>query len=185
MFDVPIDQVTKDQRDVAKTINFGLCYGMSSIGLSERLNIAQDKAEDFINAYFKAYPKVKDTLQNLGMKAVMRGHSITLGGRKRYFKPANSLGAQKSLERKGRNTPIQGTCADIVKRALQRLRPGLRGYDVKIINLVHDEIVLEVIEAQVEEVKGIVEKNMVEAGNDYIKTVPIIVDITADQMWRK
>jgi DNA polymerase-1 len=185
MFNVTIDQVTKEQRNIAKTINFGLCYGMTSKGLSESLNIDSDRAEHFINQYFRTYPQVKVTLQQLGMKAISTGYATTLLGRKRYFKAANSFGAQKSLERKGRNTPIQGTCADILKKAIDYLQHSLTEHDAKIINLVHDEIVVEVRKDQVEKVKGIIEKDMVQAGQDFIKSIPVEVDIIVDNVWRK
>jgi DNA polymerase-1 len=185
MFNVTIDQVTKEQRNIAKTINFGLCYGMTSKGLSERLNIDSDRAEHFINQYYRSYPQVKATLQQLGVKAISTGYATTLLGRKRYFKAASSFGAQKSLERKGRNTPIQGTCADILKKAIDFLQHSLTGYDAKIINLVHDEIVVEVTKDQTEKVKKIVEKDMVQAGQDFIKSIPVEVDIIVDNVWRK
>jgi DNA polymerase-1 len=119
------------------------------------------------------------------MKAISTGYATTLLGRKRYFKAANSFGAQKSLERKGRNTPIQGTCADILKKAIDYLQHSLTEHDAKIINLVHDEIVVEVRKDQVEKVKGIIEKDMVQAGQDFIKSIPIEVDIIVDNVWRK
>jgi len=143
MFHISIDQVTKDQRNIAKTINFGLCYGMSAAGLSERLSITTDQAEEFINAYFRAYPQVKKTLQKLGIKAVTDCYSKTLLGRRRYYKKAYSFSSQKSIERKGRNTPIQGTCGDILKKAIFYLMENLKNLDARIINLVHDEIIVE------------------------------------------
>jgi len=185
MFGVPIEKVSKDQRGIAKTINFGLCYGMSSRGLSDRLNIPGEKAEVFINQYFRAYPKVKATLQELGMKAVKDLCSITLGGRKRFFEKTESFSGQKALERKGRNTPIQGTCGDILKKAILYLSDSLKVYDAEIVNLVHDEIVFEVREDQAEAVKGIARRCMVRAGEDYIKSVPVEVDIKIDTTWRK
>jgi DNA polymerase-1 len=185
MFGVNLEQVTKDQRNVAKTINFGLCYGMSPKGLAARLNIRGEQAEKFIHAYFRAYPRVKDTLQRLGMQAVRRHYSETLSGRKRYYPHADSFSAQKSLERKGRNTPIQGTCGDILKKAIQHLMEGLQPYDARIINLVHDEIVIEVVEHQAASVKEIVKAEMIRAGRDFLKTVLVEVDLTIDQVWRK
>jgi DNA polymerase I len=185
MFGVPPEQVTKEQRNVAKTINFGLYYGMSANGLAARLNIGGGQAKKFIDAYFRAYPRVKDTLQRLGMQAVRRHYSETLSGRKRYYPPADSFLAQKSLERKGRNTPIQGSCGDILKKAIQYLMEGLRPYDARIINLVHDEIVIEVVEYQAASVKEIVKAEMIRAGKDFLKTVPVEVDLTADKVWRK
>jgi DNA polymerase-1 len=185
MLNVNIDSVTDEQRNVAKTINFGLCYGMTSVGLSSRLDIDTDKAEQLINRYFRAYPLVKKTLQRLGIQAVDKGYSETLLGRKRYYKRHDSYGAQKSLERKGRNTPIQSTCGDILKKALFYLFNDLQGFDAKIINLVHDEIVIEVNKEQANTVRNIVEKAMVRAGEDFIHSVPIEVDIIVGDVWRK
>jgi len=185
MFHIAIDQVSKNQRGIAKTINFGLCYGMSAKGLSDKLNITSEKAEAFINQYFRAYPKVKNTLQMLGMKAVNDLCSTTLGGRKRYYHATDSFSSQKALERKGRNTPIQGTCGDILKKAILYLSESLRGYDAAIVNLVHDEIVIEVREDQAEAVRDIVKRDMIRAGRDYIKSIPVEVDIKIDSVWRK
>jgi DNA polymerase-1 len=185
MFNVPIDQINKDQRGIAKTINFGLCYGMSAKGLSDKLNITSEKAESFINQYFRAYPKVKNTLQALGMKAANDLCSITLGGRKRYYPATDSFSSQKSLERKGRNTPIQGTCGDILKKAILYLSASLREYDAAIVNLIHDEIMIEVREDQADAVRDIARRDMIQAGQDYIKSVPVEVDIKIDSVWRK
>ncbi len=185
MFGVPLEEITKEQRNVAKTINFGLCYGMTAKGLAARLGIGLEQAEKFIHAYFRAYPRVKDTLQRLGMQAVRRHYSETLSGRKRYYPPVDSFSGQKSLERKGRNTPIQGTCGDILKKAIHYLMEALRPYDAQIINLVHDEIVIEVAEHQAAAVKEIVKAEMIRAGKDFLKTVPVEVDLMIDQTWRK
>lgn len=184
-----LHQRTADQigvsRGIAKTINFGLCYGMGSSGLASRLNISEKKAREFIMAYFKAYPQVKKTLDELGMKAVKFGYSETPLGRKRYFKPADSIFAQKSLERKGRNTRIQSTCGDILKRAILYLSEDLRSLDANIVNLVHDEIVLEVNENDVEVTEIIIKDDMIKAGKDFLKSVPVEVDIIVDNVWRK
>jgi DNA polymerase I-like protein with 3'-5' exonuclease and polymerase domains len=170
-------------RDAAKAINFGLCYGMSSTGLAERLGISSKEAQEFISTYFRAYPRVKSTLDQLGLKAVSSGYAETPLGRKRYFKPADSFGAQKSLERKGRNTPIQATCGDILKTAVRNL---MKYPDLEIVNLVHDEIVVEVSEelASMEMVEKIREA-MVRAGEEFLYSVPVEVDIVVDDVWRK
>jgi DNA polymerase-1 len=182
MFRVPPNKVDKTMRNIAKTINFGLCYGMTAQGLAARQNIPIEQAENFISAYFRSYPKVKGTLQDLGMKAVMKHFSETLLGRKRYFIPR---GDYKAIERKGRNTPIQGTCGDIVKKAIQYLHSDLFPFDARIINLVHDELVIEVREDQADTVKSVVERAMVRAGEDFLKCVPVEVEITIDRVWRK
>jgi DNA polymerase I-like protein with 3'-5' exonuclease and polymerase domains len=185
IFGVAIDKITKEQRNVAKTINFGICYGMGASGLSKRLRISFQKAEKFINAYFRAYPQVKSTLQNLGIKTVKQGYSKTPLGRKRFFKSADSFSAQKSLERKGRNMPIQGTSADILKKAIYQISNDLRELDAAIINLVHDEIVIECRENIADKVATIVEQNMIGAGQYFIKSIPVVVEIVIDDKWRK
>ncbi len=158
---------------------------MGSKGLSADQNISTDQAETFIRRYFRAYPQVYNTLQTLGMKAIRDLCSVTLGGRKRYYPATDSFSAQKALERKGRNTPIQGTCGDILKKALLYLSDSLKDYEANIVNLVHDEIVLEVREDQAEAVRDIVRRDMIKAGEFYIKSVPVEVDIKIDRVWRK
>jgi DNA polymerase-1 len=170
---------------VAKTINFGICYGMSSSGLAETSNIAPKEAHSFISAYYRTYPRVKNTLDQLGLKALSSGYAETPLGRKRYFKPPGTYGEQKSIERMGRNTPIQATCADILKKAISHLMGSLEDLDAKIINLVHDEIVIECHQDTVNQVMDIVKSDMVRAGEAFIKSVPVEVDVTVDNMWRK
>jgi len=183
IFNVPLAQVNKDQRHIAKTINFGLCYGMSSKRLSESLNISDEQAATFIRRYFSAYPQVKHTLDQLGTNAVKVHYSETIGGRKRYYPVAGSFSAQKEFEREGRNTPIQGTCVDILKKAILYLSMSLKDYDAKIVNLIHDEIVIEVKEEQVDEVKEIVCQDMVKAGQYFIKSIPVDVEIHIGAVW--
>ena len=185
VFKVSVAEVTKEQRGAAKAINFGLCYGMSSKGLSARLNIDENKAKEFIRAYYKAYPKVKSTLDKLGMKAVKEGYSQTILGRKRYFPKAGSFGQRKATERKGRNTPIQSTCGDILKKAVFYIQDQIWNLPAWIINLVHDEVVIEFREDGEEIMRAVAEECMVKAGRDFLKLVPVEVDITVDNVWRK
>ena len=185
VFQVPIEEVSKDQRSAAKAINFGLCYGMTQKGLSSRLNITEGKAQEFIKAYYKAYPVVKNTLDRLGVKAAKKGHSITVLGRKRYFPKPGSFGQEKAIERQGRNTPIQSTCGDILKKAVFYIQDEIWNMPAWIINLVHDEIVIEFREDGEEIMGALVEETMVRAGKDFLKSVPVEVDITVDNVWRK
>jgi DNA polymerase I len=184
VFNIPLDEVTKEQRDKAKTINFELCYGISAPVLAIKMNISLVQAIRFRLAYFKAYPQVKKTLQKLGVKAVKELYSETLSGRKRYYLRADSFPAEKALEREGRNTPIQGTCADILKKAIMYLSESLKPFDARIVNLIHDEIVLEVRKDQAETVKQVVENDMIKAGQDFLKSVPVKVESTIDQCWK-
>lgn len=185
VFQIKLEAVSKHQRNVAKTINFGLCYGMTQKGLSSRLNISEEEAQTFIKAYYKAYPVVKNTLDRLGMKAVREGHSITVLGRKRYFPKAGSFGQEKAIERKGRNTPIQSTCGDILKKAVFYIQDQIWNMPAWIINLVHDEVVLEFREDGEEIMRAVAEECMIKAGKVFLKSVPVEVDITVDNVWRK
>jgi DNA polymerase-1 len=119
------------------------------------------------------------------MSAVKNLYSVTLGGRKRYFAATDSFSAIKSLERKGRNTPIQGTCADILKKSIFYLSDALEDFDAQIVNLVHDEIVLEASAEQAEAVKTVVEQSMIKAAADYIHSIPVDVEIKTADTWRK
>ncbi len=190
IFGVLPGEVSKEQRDVAKTINFGLCYGMGPMGLAVRLHIPEDKAKGFIDAYFRQYPGVRRCLQELGRLAVQRLYAETLSGRRRYFTFDDGQDRQdakvlRAIERKGQNTPIQGTCGDIIKKALKYLAADLRPYDCRIVNVVHDEIVAEVKEEQVELVKPIIEKDMIRAAKDFLKLIPVEVDVSVCNEWKK
>jgi DNA polymerase-1 len=185
VFNTPFESVTKDQRNAAKAINFGLVYGMSATGLALRLNIPEPEAEAYINRYFRAYPAIKDCLQTMGMSAVNKGFSITPLGRKRFYKPIDGNSGQKSRERQGRNTPIQSTCGDILKTAILYIYPALPEYCANIINLVHDELVIEVREDHAEALVVLVKDRMIKAGNQFIKSVPVEVDICIDTKWKK
>jgi len=185
VFNTPFDAVTKDQRNAAKAINFGLVYGMSASGLALRLNIPEPEAEAYITRYFRAYPAIKDCLQTMGMSAVNKGFSITPLGRKRFYKPIEGNSGQKSRERQGRNTPIQSTCGDILKTAILYIYPALPDFGANIINLVHDELVIEVREDHAEALQVLVKDRMIKAGCQFIKTSPIEVDISIDTKWKK
>ena len=185
VFQVNMDQVSNDQRSAAKAINFGLCYGQTSKGLSDKLNIPEEEAQSFIKAYYKAYPVVKNTLDRLGMKAVKEGHSQTVLGRKRFFQKPDSFGQEKAIERQGRNTPIQSTCGDILKKAIYYIQDEIWNMPAWIVNLVHDEIVIEFREDGEEIMRAVAEECMVKAGKDFLKSVPVEVDITVDDVWRK
>jgi DNA polymerase-1 len=185
VFNTPFESVTKDQRNAAKAINFGLVYGMGASGLALRLNIPEPEAEAYINRYFRAYPAIKDCLQKMGMSAVNQGFSVTPLGRKRFYKPIDGFSGQKSRERQGRNTPIQATCGDILKTAILYIYPALPEYGANIINLVHDEMVIEVREDHAESLQALVRDRMIQAGTQFIKLVPILVDIAIDTKWQK
>jgi DNA polymerase-1 len=185
VFSVPVEKVTPEQRETAKAINFGLCYGQTALGLADKQNISVEEAKKFRTQYFRAYPQVKATLDKLGIQALLRGYSRTPLGRRRYFRKAGSFSAQKFIERQGRNTPIQSCSADITKRAISYLMESLQPFDARLIHTIHDELVFEISEKEISPVKDIIRKGMVRAGEDFINSVPVEVDIVIDTVWRK
>lgn len=195
MFGVPVDQVQKPQRSAAKAINFGLAYGMGPGGLAPRLGVGLDEAKELIARYFQAYPGVQKWLEKAAKDSVRNGYSLTTIGRKRFYTlPDESLKQRDpdewrkqiaSIERQGKNSPIQGSNADMTKLALINLRTALKDWDARVVNTVHDEIVVEVREDQAEEVKHIVEGEMVRAGESILKVVPIVAEASLADYWSK
>jgi DNA polymerase-1 len=179
IFGVPVEEVNREQRDIAKSINFGLSYGMGPKLLSENVGIRLAEAKAFISNHEKAYPRVKQGLDQLGFKALRNGYSITPLGRKRFFGPGDSP------QHLGRSSVVQGTCGDILKKAILYLHQDLKGLDAHIINLVHDEILIEANEGIVDQVVEIVKRDMKKAGADFLQTVPIEIDIHIEDTWRK
>jgi DNA polymerase-1 len=190
MFQVAVDQVSKEQRSAAKAINFGLAYGMGPQGLAVRIDKTVDEARELINAYFKAFSGVQKWLEKAGRDSVRLSYSPTPLGRKRFYNSLNSddqdfRRRQGEIERQGKNAPIQGCNADMTKMALVFLRERLQGYAARIVNTVHDEIVVEVREDQAEEVCKLVEHEMIRAGQEILKEVPIVADAKIGDYWSK
>ncbi len=190
MFQVAVDQVSKEQRSAAKAINFGLAYGMGPQGLAVRIDKTVDEARELINAYFKAFSGVQKWLEKAGRDSVRLNYSPTPLGRKRFYNTLTSddpdfRRRQGEIERQGKNAPIQGCNADMTKMALVFLRERLQGYDARLVNTVHDEIVVEVREDQAEEVCKLVEHEMIRAGQEILKEVPIVADAKIGDYWSK
>jgi DNA polymerase I len=190
MFNIPVDQVTKEMRGQAKAINFGLAYGMGAQGLALRIGKTPEEADALIKAYFKAFNGVQKWLEKAGRDSVNLGYSLTPLGRKRYFnKPSpddmDYRRRMAEIERQGKNAPIQGANADITKMALVFLRDSLKKYDARVVNTVHDEIVVEVIESQAEEVCKLVEEEMIRAGKELLHSVAIKADAKIGDCWSK
>jgi DNA polymerase-1 len=194
MFKVPYEQVTKDQRSRAKSINFALAYGMGPGGLAGRLEISVDEARDLINKYFAAYPGIKGWLDKAVQQSVERNYARSILGRRRHFtRPAGDPRSDEyrkqmsAIERQSKNLPIQASSADMTKLALVYLRKALRegGYDAHIVLAVHDEIVVEVREEQADEVKGVLEDCMLRAARVFLKSVPAVADAKVADAWVK
>jgi DNA polymerase I-like protein with 3'-5' exonuclease and polymerase domains len=190
MFGVKIEEVSKEQRSAAKAINFGLAYGMGAQGLAVRIDKTVDEARELIAAYFKAFNGVQKWLEKAGRDSVSKGFAPTPLGRKRYFDQPNRddfdyRRKMSEIERQGKNAPIQGANADMTKIALVFLREKLRSYDARLVNTVHDEIVVEVREDQAEEVCLLVEHEMVAAGKEILRSVPILAEAKIGDYWSK
>nr|BDD45666.1 hypothetical protein 14 [Desulfobacterales bacterium] len=172
-------------RGAAKAINFGLVYGMSAGALSKRIDVTLTESERFIRRYFAAFPKVRRCLEDFAAKPIVDGYTATPLGRKRFFRGAGTLREHGELKRKGRNTPIQSTCGDILKQAVLDMVGAFAGHDAHIVNLVHDEVVVECKAVQADEVARIIRSSMTAAASEVLKSVPVEVDLVIDRVWRK
>jgi DNA polymerase-1 len=187
VYGVPLEEVSKEQRAIAKTVNFGLIYGQSAFGLSQQTGLDFDEAERFIDAYFENYPGVRRWLNQTRTRAYADGYVETLLGRRRYFPELQSTrrayaGQRAAAERQAINAPIQGTAADILKIAMIRLERRLaeRGLRARMVLQVHDELVLEVPREELSEVAPLVREVMEGA---YALGVPLKVDMEVGENW--
>ncbi len=184
VFHVPFEDVTDLQRRNAKAVNFGIVYGISSFGLSQDLSISRKEAESYINNYFKTYPGVKQFLDSLVTDAKNSGYAKTLFGRKRPMPELTSSNyMQRSFgERVAMNAPIQGTAADIIKIAMIRVYDRLKaeGLKSKLILQVHDELLIEAYEDEVEKVAVLLKEEMMGAAK---LRVPLEVDMHQGNNW--
>ncbi|MGN0255663.1 MAG: DNA polymerase I [Chordicoccus sp.] len=169
VFHTPFDEVTDLQRRNAKAVNFGIVYGISSFGLSQGLSISRREAQDYINQYFKTYPKIKTFLDGLVESAKEKGYAVSLFGRIRPIPELKSKNfMQRSFgERAAMNSPIQGTAADIMKIAMNRVYARLRreAPEARLILQIHDELLVEAPEREAEHVKTILTEEMKHAAD--------------------
>ncbi|MGJ8662028.1 MAG: DNA polymerase I [Marinicella sp.] len=183
VFDTAIDQVSGEQRRAAKAINFGLMYGMSAFGLSKQLHISRKEASNYMKQYFAQYPKVKGFIDSVKQQAADQGYLDTLFGRRLYFPEINNRNARvrAGAERAAINAPMQGTAADIIKKAMIEVDQCLQGAtDIRVIMQVHDELVFEVkqdvADQWAEKIKTIMEQ--------VVKLdVPLVVDYGIGENW--
>ena len=186
MFGIPLEAVSKDQRSAAKQLNYGMMYGLGAQGLGARIGCPLDEAEVLIRKYFDAYSGVAAFLRDAADRAVTDRESRTRSGRLIYFTfDASDRSQVGATQRLGKNAPIQGSSADIIKRALALLYGALKPLDAKIVNCVHDEIVIEVAEDQADECAAILDREMVAAAREFISSVPVTVDISIGDAWLK
>jgi DNA polymerase-1 len=186
IFGIPREQVDSDQRRMAKTINFGIIYGMSPYGLSTELGVSQEEAKRYIDEYFTSYAGVKEFLNRLLEEARASGAVTTMFGRRRPIPHLHSRDAMTRQlgERMAVNTPIQGSAADLIKKAMVAIHSRLsgEGYRAKMILQVHDELILEVPEREVPAVEVMVREEMEKVTQ---LKVPIRVDIGVGKNWRE
>lgn len=182
VFHVPLDEVTPEMRRNAKAVNFGIVYGISAFGLGEGLFITPKEAVEYIKQYFKSYPKVKEYLNRSVLRAKENGFVTTAFGRVRPIPELKSsnYATRNFGERIAMNSPIQGTAADIMKIAMNRVDIGLSGMKSWIVLQVHDELLLETFPEELEEVKKLLRDAMENASN---LSVPLLVDIRTGYSW--
>lgn len=184
VFEVPLSDVSKDMRNSAKAINFGLMYGQTSFGLSQALHISQGDAKKYITSYFKKFYSVKSYLDGLKEKAEETGYAETLFGRKRILKDIKSTNRQiKAMaERVAINSPIQGTAADIIKLAMVNIDRAMaeKKLGSRMILQVHDELIFDVLPEEMETMKELVRHHMENAVN---LSVPLKVEMGTGQNW--
>jgi DNA polymerase I len=183
IYKVKNEEVTREMRSKAKTANFGIIYGISAYGLSQRLNIPRSEAKELIDNYFINFPKVKEYMDRSISEAKTKGYVTTLFGRKRYLPEilsSNSI-VRGVAERNAINSPIQGTAADIIKIAMNSIHQQTHGkYKSKMILQVHDELVFDVYKPECEDITAIVKREMENAAQ---LSVPLEVEIGTGSNW--
>jgi DNA polymerase-1 len=187
VFGVPLDEVTSDQRRSAKAINFGLIYGMSAFGLAKQLGIDRSSAQNYVELYFARYPGVKAYMDRTREQARELGYVETVFGRRLYLPDIRSRNRamQQYAERSAINAPMQGTAADLIKLAMIAVDRWCRECsdgNATLIMQVHDELVLEVAETAIEQVRAAVRTSMVAASGEALR-VPLKVDIGVGRNW--
>ena len=184
IFGIPLEEVTPDQRRIAKTANFGIMYGISSFGLSQRLKIGRGEAKKIIDDYFTNFPAISSYIEDTLAAARENGYVETIFGRKRYLPDINSKnGTVRSLaERNAINAPIQGTSADIIKLAMIKTGRRLKkeGLQSRMILQIHDELVFDTIPEEVERLEAIVREEM---ENVIELSIPLTVECNHGHNW--
>jgi DNA polymerase I-like protein with 3'-5' exonuclease and polymerase domains len=184
------DSNKKNYRSNSKPISFGLAYGLSEHGLSLRLGISKDEAKKMIDNYFKKYPLVHKFLEESGRNAVLNRFSISISGRRRYYTLPDPTDPEfkkmrGAIERQGKNMGIQGSNADTIKQAMVHVVKRILPYDARLLLTVHDEIIVEAREDQVDEVKLIVEQSVRDGFDDFFELVKMKAEADVADYWVK
>ncbi len=184
VFNVPLDEVTREQRSHAKTVNFGIIYGVSAFGLSNQTNLSRSESADLIEAYYKTYPRLKSYISDQVDFARDNGYVQTILGRRRYLKDINSQNAivRGGAERNAVNAPIQGSAADIIKIAMINIHNKLKSenWKSKMLLQVHDELVFDVHNDELEKIQPMIKHEM---ENAFKLEVPLVVDLGMGKNW--
>ncbi|WP_298894105.1 DNA polymerase I [uncultured Psychroserpens sp.] len=184
VFNVPISEVTREQRSNAKTVNFGIIYGVSAFGLSNQTNLSRSESKELIDTYYATYPKLRAYMSEQVGFARDNGYVQTVLGRRRYLKDINSRNAvvRGAAERNAVNAPIQGSAADIIKIAMIKIHEKLQAsdYKSKMLLQVHDELVFDVYKPELDAMKSLIKTEM---ENAYKLEVPLDVDLDIGDNW--
>jgi len=184
VFNVPIEEVTREQRSNAKTVNFGIIYGVSAFGLSNQTDLSRSEAKELIDTYYKTYPKLRNYMSEQVDFARDNGYVQTVLGRRRYLKDINAGNqvVRGAAERNAVNAPIQGSAADIIKIAMINIHKKLSegDYKTKMLLQVHDELVFDCYKPELEEMKTLIQSEM---ENAYQMAVPLDVEVGIGENW--
>jgi len=184
VFNVPLDEVTREQRSNAKTVNFGIIYGVSAFGLSNQTDLSRKEAKELIDTYYKTYPKLRNYMSEQVDFARENGYVSTVLGRRRYLKDINGSNAivRGAAERNAVNAPIQGSAADIIKIAMINIHKKLEegNYKSKMLLQVHDELVFDIYKPELEELQTLIKSEM---ENAYKIAVPLDVEVGLGDNW--
>ena len=184
VFNIPLEEVTREQRSNAKTVNFGIIYGVSAFGLSNQTDLSRSEAKELIETYYKTYPKLRNFISEQIDFARDHGYVQTVLGRRRYLKDINGSNqvVRGAAERNAVNAPIQGSAADIIKIAMINIHKKLNKgkYKTKMLLQVHDELVFDVYKPELEELKTLIKSEM---ENAYKLDVPLDVDLGVGNNW--
>jgi len=184
VFNIALEEVTREQRSHAKTVNFGIVYGVSAFGLSNQTSLSRSESKDLIDAYYKTYPRLKQYINEQVQIAREQGYVQTISGRRRYLKDINSQNqvVRGGAERNAVNAPIQGSAADIIKIAMINIQKRLvnENWKSKMLLQVHDELVFDVHNSELEKIKPMIKQEMESA---FVLDVPLEVDLGEGRNW--
>ena len=182
VFNVALDEVSREQRSQAKTVNFGIVYGVSAFGLSNQTNLNRKESKALIDAYYETYPQLKSYIRKQVDFARENGYVETILGRRRYLRDINSQNSivRSAAERNAVNAPIQGSAADIIKIAMLRIHEKLKEFDSQMLLQVHDELVFDAKKSELDALTNMIKTEMEQA---YKLQVPLVVDVGTGNNW--